>query len=143
MGLVKFLRPSFTFGVLQLRKMILIIQWRRMPKNWELSFVNRMKDLEARGVPFHEFLRDNLPFLFGEAPSEIFRAWIGKKSRIYPDQFARTVAKMFGSSAKSIITGLEELADPDRLTEIHKTEEPPYQSLIEAIARSEGQVETR
>jgi hypothetical protein len=118
--------------------MVWFFQWRRMPKAWEITFVAKMKSMEARGISFQEVLKTNLPALFGDAPSEVFLRWIGRKSRTQPKRFAKTAAKMFGKSAKSIITGLEKLADADKMLEVHEEVEPPFQSLIEAIERADS-----
>jgi len=113
-------------------------QWRRMPKAWEISFVAKMKSMEARGIKFQDVLKTHLPVLFGDAPSEVLLRWMGRKNRTQPKRFAKAAAKMFGKSAKSIITGLENLADPDKMLEVHKEVEPPFQSLIEAIQRADS-----
>jgi hypothetical protein len=113
-------------------------QWRRRPKAWEISFVAKMKSMDARGIAFQDVLKKNLPVLFGDSPSEILLRWIGRKNRTQPKRFAKAAAKMFGKSAKSIITGLENLADPDKMLEVHEEAEPPFQSLIEAIQRADN-----
>ncbi|HEV2226896.1 MAG TPA: hypothetical protein VGR56_08875 [Nitrososphaerales archaeon] len=112
-------------------------QWRRFPKAWEISFVAKMKSMEVRGIPFQLVLKSNLPVLFGDAPSETLLRWMGRRNRTQPKRFAKAAAKMFGKSAKSIITGLENLADPDKMLEVHQEVEPPFQSLIEAIQRAD------
>src|SRR5712692_310570 len=112
-------------------------EWRRMPKAWEISFVYKMKSMEARGISFQDVLKSNLPMLFGDAPSEVLLRWMGRKNRTQPKRFAKAAAKMFGKSAKSIITGLENLADPDKMLEVHEEVEPPFQSLIEAIQNAD------
>src|SRR5713101_6411048 len=38
-------------------------QWRRIPKSWEISFVAKMKSMEARGIKFQDVLKKNLPVL--------------------------------------------------------------------------------
>ncbi|HEY6282489.1 MAG TPA: hypothetical protein VIW22_01030 [Nitrososphaerales archaeon] len=117
--------------------LVWFFQWRRFPKAWEISFVAKMKSMEARGIPFQQVLKSNLPLLFGDAPSEVLLRWMGRKNRTQPKRFAKAAAKMFGKSAKSIITGLENLANPDKMLEVHQEAEPPFQSLIEAIQRAD------
>ena len=51
------------------RKPILYFQWHRMPKDWELSFVAKMKSAESRGIPFTEVLQTDLPLVLGQVPS--------------------------------------------------------------------------
>jgi hypothetical protein len=109
-----------------------------MPKVWEISFVAKMKSMEARGIAFQDVLKKNLPTLFGDGPSEILLRWIGRKNSTQPKRFAKAAGKMFGKSARSIITGLENLADPDKMLEVHEEAEPPFQSLIEAIQRADS-----
>jgi hypothetical protein len=138
MWLVKFGRPKVEMLMRQGQKVVLFVQWRRMPKSWELSFVTKMKIIEAEGITFREVLKTHLPTLFGEAPTEVLLRWIGKRARTQPKRFVKTVADMFGNSAKAIITGLESLADPDEMLEAHKPEEPPFQSLIEAIQQADA-----
>jgi hypothetical protein len=116
-------------------------EWRRRPKAWEISFVAKMKSMELRGIAFQDVLKRNLPVLFGDAPSEVLLRWMGRKNRTQPKRFAKAAAKMFGKSAKSIITGLENLADPEKMTEVHQDVEPPFQSLIEAIQRADMKAE--
>ena len=117
--------------------LVWFFQWRRFPKAWEISFVAKMMSMEARGIPFQQILKSNLPLLFGDAPSEVLLRWMGRRNRTQPKRFAKAAAKMFGKSAKQIITGLENLADPDKMLEVHQEAEPPFQSLIEAIQRAD------
>ncbi|HEV2138963.1 MAG TPA: hypothetical protein VGR53_08975 [Nitrososphaerales archaeon] len=117
--------------------LVWLFQWRRFPKAWEISFVSKMKSMEDRGIPFQQILKSNLPVLFGDAPSEVLLRWMGRRNRTQPKRFAKAAAKMFGKSAKSIITGLENLADPDKMLEVPHEVEPPFQSLIEAIQRAD------
>ena len=121
----------------QVQKVVWFVQWGRMPKAWELSFVIKMKSIEARGIAFQDVLKTNLPSLFGDDTAEVFLRWVGKKARTQPKRFAKTATAMFGNSAKQIITSLERLADPDKMLETRKEVEPPFQSLIEAIQRAD------
>jgi len=115
------------------RKMILVVQWRRMPKDWELSFVDKMKSMEAMGIQFPDVLRAYLPTVLGEAPSEVMLNWVGRQTRAQPKRFVNAARKMFGKSSKSIITGLERTANPEAMLEARKPVEAPYQSLVDAI----------
>jgi hypothetical protein len=120
------------------QKVVWFVQWRRMPKAWELSFVSKMKSMEARGIAFQDVLRLHLPSLFGDDTAEVLLRWVGKKARTQPRRFAETATSMFGNSAKPIITSLERLADPDKMLEAKKEVDPPFQSLIEAIQRADN-----
>ena len=122
----------------QLCKTILFFQWRRMPKAWELTFVSKMKEAEAQGIPFPEVLQTNLPTLLGEAPSEVLLRWVGKKARSQPKSFAKAVAKMFGPSGRRVITGLEEKFNPQDMLQTHEEGEEPFQVLIDAIEKSDA-----
>ena len=136
--LVRYWRPKLVRARNAALGLVLIAQWGRLPRSWELSFIANMKDIEAQGLTFDEVLRSTLPSLVGEAPTEILRAWIGRKAWRKPDRFAKTMAKMFGASSKSILTGISQLADPEGMLEMKRPRDPPYQSLIEAIQHSEG-----
>jgi hypothetical protein len=120
------------------RKVVLFVQWRRMPKEWEVSFVRKMKSMEAQGIRFPEVLKLYLPSIIGEAPSEVLLRWVGRQTRLQPKRFANAARKMFGKSSKSIITGLENLADPEKIMADRMPVEPPYQSLVDAIKAADG-----
>jgi hypothetical protein len=121
------------------RRVVLFVQWGRMPKEWEVSFVKKMKSMEAQGIRFPEVLRLYLPSIMGEAPSEVLLRWVGRQTRVQPKRFAKAVRKMFGKSSKSIITGLERLADPEKILADRKPVEAPYQSLVDAIKAADGE----
>ena len=121
-----------------LRRAALALKWGRVPKIWELSFIDRMKELEETGLTFDEVLHSTLPQLFGEDPSQVLRFWIGRKARRNPERFARSVSEMFGSSARSVLGGIELLSVEMNLFEMSAPQEPPYQSLLEAIQRSDA-----
>ena len=121
------------------RKVVLFVQWRRMPKDWEVSFVNKMKLMESKGIQFPEVLHTFLPSIMGEAPADVLLKWVGRRTRQQPKPFTNAVAKMFGKSARPIISGLENLADPDKMLQNHLPVEPPYQSLVEAIRAADGE----
>jgi len=71
---------SAAVGV-ELRRIVLLIQWGRIPKPWELSFVSKMKEAESQGIPFPEVLQTDLPKVLGEGPSEVLLRWVGRKAR--------------------------------------------------------------
>lgn len=120
-----------------LRIIALTIKWRRVPNPWELSFIDRMRGLEKAGLTFDEILRSALPQLMGEDPSQVLRSWIGKKARTNPEQFARSMSKMFGASARSVLVSINKLADEESLLEKKVPQEPPYKSLLDAIRRAD------
>jgi hypothetical protein len=119
------------------RKTVLFLQWRRMPKDWELSFVTKMKTTESQGIPFPEVLHANLPSVIGDAPSEVLLRWVGKKGRSQPKRFVKAVAETFGPSGKPIIVGLEHVLNPEEMLQAHRAPEEPFKSLIDAIQRAD------
>jgi hypothetical protein len=120
-----------------LRKIAFTLKWRRIPKAWELSFIDRMIDLEKAGLTFDEILRATLPHLFGEDPSHVLRSWVGKRGRDNPERFARTISKMFGASAQGVLGSIDTLTDKESLLSEKVPQEPPYKSLVEAIQRAD------
>jgi hypothetical protein len=120
-----------------LRRAVLTFKWGRIPKTWELSFVDRMRELEEAGLTFDEILHSTLPQLIGDDTSEILRTWIGSKARCNPERFARSISKMFGASARSVLSGIKRLADEESLLKKEAPRESPVLSLLEAIRRSE------
>lgn len=120
-----------------LRIVALTVKWGRIPNPWELSFIDRMRELEKKGLAFHEVLRSTLPQLFGEDASEILGSWMGRKARCNPERFSRTISKMFGASARSVIVSIDRLSDEVSLLEKNTPKEPPIQSLLEAIRKAE------
>ena len=137
-GLIAIGRGAWAVTSHQLPKVILLFQWGRLPKSWELSFVAKMKEAETQGIPFPEVLQTNLPMLLGEAPSEVLLRWVGKKARSQPKHFAKVVAKMFGPSGRRIITGLENKFSPADMLQTHEEPEEPFQALFDAIERSDA-----
>ncbi|MGD0478420.1 MAG: hypothetical protein ABSB29_09690 [Nitrososphaerales archaeon] len=99
-----------------------------------------MRELENVGLTFDEVLRSTLPQLFGEDPSHVLRFCVGRKARCSPERFARSISKMFGASARSVLSSVEMLSDEQGLLEKNTPREPPIQSLLEAIQRSEAAV---
>jgi hypothetical protein len=124
--------------VRQRHRAVLFIQWRRMPKEWELSFVSKMKSTESRGIPFPEVLHTNLPAVIGDAPSEVLLRWVGRKARSQPKRFVNAVADAFGPSGKPIIVGLEKVLDTEKMLEAHRKPEEPFQSVINAIQQADA-----
>jgi hypothetical protein len=132
---------SFPYRFLfALRRAALILKWGRVPQTWELSFIDRMKELEGVGLTFDEVLRSTLPQLFGEDPSHVLRFCMGNKARCIPERFARTVSKMFGASARSVLSSIEMLSDEVNLLEKNTPPEPPYKSILEAIQKAEESI---
>ncbi|MGD0478424.1 MAG: hypothetical protein ABSB29_09710 [Nitrososphaerales archaeon] len=121
-----------------LRRVALTFKWGRIPKTWELSFIDRMRELEEAGLTFDEILCSTLPQLIGEDTSEILRTWVGEKARCNPERFARSISKMFGTSARSVLGSIKRLADEESLLKKKAPLEPPIQLLLEAIRRSEA-----
>ena len=120
------------------RKTVLFCQWGRMPKEWEVSFVQKMKSAESQGVPFPEVLQTNLPLVLGEAPSDVLMRWVGRKARSQPRQFVDSVNEMFGKSGKRIIIGLRDTLDPGKMLEAKEPEEEKFQALIDAIQQADA-----
>jgi hypothetical protein len=120
-------------------KMVLFFQWRRMPKEWELSFVTKMKSMESRGISFPEILRTDLPSVLGEVPSDVLLRWVGRKARSQPKRFVKAVADTFGPSGKPIIIGLENALDPERMLQTRREPEEQFQSLIDAIQKADAE----
>jgi hypothetical protein len=119
-----------------LRRTALTFKWGRVPKIWELSFIDRMKGLEKMGLGFDEILRSTLPQFIGEDPAHVLRTWVGRKARNSPERFTRSVSEIFGPSARHIVVGIDRLTDEASLLENKKPKDPPYKSLLEAIQKS-------
>lgn len=120
-----------------LRRVVLTFKWRRIPKTWEISFIDRMRELEKAGLAFDEVLRSTLPQLFGDDGSHVLRTWVGKKGRSDPETFTRTTSRMFGASARNVLGGIDSFTDEESLLKGKAPEEPPYKSLLEAIQRAD------
>ena len=123
-----------------LRRAALTFKWGRVPKVWELSFVDRMRELEKEGLTFNEVLRSTLPKLFGIDPSYVLRTWVGRKARCNPEQFTRNISEMFGASARSVLISLDILIDKQSLLEAKVPKEPPVQSLLVTMQRANAGV---
>jgi hypothetical protein len=142
--LTSFRFPSFRFPSLRFpsitgwahpkyEKLHLIARFRGFPKSYESSFVLKMDRFEREGIAFIEVLRDTTPKLFGEGPAEVLRRWIGSKARRNPVKFAKTISKMFGSSAKPVLDSLQALADDKAMLAAKVEEIPPVQYLLERM----------
>ena len=119
-----------------LRLMALTIKWGRVPNDWELAFIAKMRGLQKSGIRFDRVLKITLPRLFGEE-SEILNSWVGEKAGRNPERFVRSVSKMWGPSAHSVIISLDRLTNDKGLFE-SKANDPPYKSLLEAIQKSDA-----
>ena len=120
------------------RKPILYLQWHRMPRDWELSFVAMMKWAESRGIPFTEVLQTNLPLVLGQVPSDVLLRWVGRRARSQPKRFVNTINEMFGKSGKKVIVGLQNALDPDKMLEAAEPPAENFQSLIDAIQQADA-----
>ena len=136
--LVRRARSFSRRALFTLRRAALTFKWGRIPKTWELSFIDRMRELEKTGLTFDEVLRSTLPKLFGVDPSHVLRTWVGRKARCNPERFARSVSGMFGASARSVLGSLDMLVDEKSLFEAKVPKEPPVQSLLVAMQKANG-----
>ena len=122
----------------QMSKPALFFSWRRIPKDWELNFVDSMKEMEAQGIPFFEVLSTELPSVIGDAPSEVLLRWVGRGGRSQPKRFLNAVHKMFGKSSRRIVVGLVNQLDPQKMLDSRKAPEEPFQSVIDAINEADS-----
>jgi len=120
------------------RKPVLLLQWGRIPNEWELSFVASMKSAEAKGVSFTEVLQTDLPLVLGEVPSDVLMRWVGKRARSQPKRFVKSINEMFGRSGKKIIIGLQDVLDPEKMIVDQTPREEKFQSLIDAIQQADA-----
>jgi hypothetical protein len=118
---------------------VLFFQWGRIPKDWERSFVVKIRESESKGVPFHQIVKATLPSVIGEGPSFVLLRWVGNKGAKGPKQFVKTVEKMFGKSAKSIIVGLNSSLDPDAMLQVPEEPEEKFRAVIEEIERVDAE----
>ncbi len=132
--------PVFTararFG---LRRIRLTFRWRRVPKVWEMAFIDRMKAAESMGIPFPEVLRDTLPRIMGVDGTRVLGYWTGKRSMLDPETFVRETAKLFGKSSRQVVMGVFDGLDEGKILAEKEPEEPRYQSLVDAINRADEQ----
>lgn len=131
----KHLRSFFRELLATLRMMGTVIKWGRIPNEWELDFIAKMKVLQKSGIRFDRVLNVALPKLFGEE-SEVLTSWIGKKARRSPEKFVRSLSKMWGPSAHSVIISLDKLTD-DRSVFEKRVVEPAYKPFLDAINRAD------
>ncbi len=103
---------------------------------WELSFIDRMRQLEKEGLPFNEVLRATLPKLIGADTSHVLRTWVGRRARHNPEYFTRSISDMFGPSARNVLISLDILVNKQSLLEAKIPKEPPVQSLLVAMQRA-------
>jgi hypothetical protein len=120
---------------------VLFLQWRRIPKDWELSFVFKIRESESKGVPFQQIVMATLPGVMGETPSFVLLRWVGKNGAKGPRQFVKTVEKMFGKSAKSIIIGLNGSMDPNTMLQVPEEPEEKFRAVIDEIHRVDAEEE--
>ena len=120
---------------------VLFFQWRRVPKDWELSFVFKIRESESKGVPFQQIVMATLPGVMGETPSFVLLRWVGKNGAKGPRQFVKTVEKMFGKSAKSIIIGLNGSMDPNAMLQVPEEPEEKFRAVIDEIHRVDDEEE--
>ena len=124
-------------ALFDLRRALLTLKWRRVPKVWELRFIDKMRGLERRGLPFGDVLKATLPQLFGDDTSLVLRTWVGRKGRKNPEGFARAVSGMFGKSARNVLTSVERISSQENLLSAGLPEAPSYTSLVEAIQKAD------
>jgi hypothetical protein len=136
--LVRESRSTSRRALLTLRRAALSFRWGRVPRIWELSFVDNMRKIQRVGLTFDEVLRSTLPQIFGEDNSEVLRIWIGKKARRDPERFARNISKMFGASARNVLGSVDNLVDVESLFAKRVPREPPIQCLLDAIRRADA-----
>lgn len=123
------------------RNAVLWFQWGKIPEDWELSFVSKMKFAEGQGVTFREVLKADLPVVIGEAPSRVLLRWVGRNNVREPKKFLEEVEEMFGPSGKRIIIGLQSVLDPEKMLEERVEPEVKFQSLIDAIRHADEKKE--
>jgi hypothetical protein len=122
-----------------LRRTGLTIKWRRVPKLWEMAFIDRMKVAESMGISLPEVLRNTLPRTMGIEGTRVLGYWTGKKSMLDPETFVREMAKLFGKSSKQVVMGVFDGLDEGKILADRSPEEPKYQSLVDAINRADEQ----
>ena len=122
-----------------LRRFSLTFKWGRVPKVWEMAFIERMTAAGKMGIPFVQILGDTLPKTMGIDGTRILGYWTGKKSMLDPEVFVRETAKLFGKSSKQVVMGVFDGLDEGKLLVDLTPEEPKYQSVVEAIKRADEQ----
>ena len=119
-----------------LQLMATTIRWGRIPQTWELDFIVRMKELQKTGVSFDQILNVVLPQLFGDDTSVVLSSWIGEKATRSPERFVRSVSKMWGPSAHSVIVSINKLTDDPSLFK-KAPKEPIYKAFLDAIKKAD------
>ena len=119
---VRFARPKFV-------RAGQVARWRGFPKDYEWAFAMRMYELERQGIMFSEVLRETLPKSMGNVSAEVLRRWVGKESRQSPIRFVKTVNKMFGASAKPLLTSIQASAGG------HDSVEDNHESVLAYLAK--------
>lgn len=133
-------RLTFAAGArLGLRRIGLTFKWGRVPKVWEMAFIDRMRAAEKMGIPFREILRDTLPRIMGVDGTRILGYWTGRRSMLDPEAFVRKTAKMFGKSSKQVVMEVFDGLDEGKMLADRAPVEPKYQSLVDAINRADEQ----
>ena len=122
-----------------LRRARLTLRWRRVPKVWEMAFIDRMTAAEKMGIPFVQVLRDTLPGIMGIDGTRVLGYWTGSKSMLVPEVFVRETAKLFGKSSQQVVMGVFEGLDEGKLLVDLTPEEPKFQSVVDAIRRADDQ----
>ncbi len=97
-----------------------------------------MKELEKAGVRFSRVVNSALPQLFGDDTAHVLRSWVGKKGIRSPERFVRSITKMWGPSARSVIVSINKLTDQPSFLEKKAPEEPPYKSLLDATQKADA-----
>ena len=126
-------------GRFNLRRFGLAFRWGRIPKPWEMAFIDRMRAAQNRGVPFQEVLRETLPRMMGVDGTRILGYWAGRRAMIDPETFVRETAKLFGKSSEQVVTQVFDGLDEGKILADSIPEEPKYQSLVDAISRADEQ----
>jgi hypothetical protein len=119
-----------------LRKAGIILAWRGVPTKYELSFVAKAKELEAKGLTFEEVIRATTLKVIGELPGQVLLYQIGKRARQRPVTFVKTLRRMFGKSSGPFLQALQSFMDAEKLLEAKRPYVPGNQYLVEAMIRS-------
>ena len=136
--LVRGSRSFSSRALFTLRKAALTLKWGRVPKTWELLFIDRMRKLEKEGLTFDEILQSTLPQFLGEDTSHVLRSWIGWKANCSPELFAKSISGMFGASARDVLGNVDMLVDEVSLLDKKAPRELAYQSLLDAIQTADA-----
>ena len=116
-----------------MRRTRLAFRWNRVPKVWEIAFIDRMNAAAEMGIPFWEILRETLPGIMGVDGTRALGYWTGKQSMLDPETFVLEMAKLFGKSSQQVVMGVFDSFDEGRMLADKVPEEPKIQSLVDAI----------